>query len=70
MLFHYSFLFIKHLTVQFASCLYKNSGRGDEVRERVEKFNRESKNKGLLTIGFFIAVFFYLKITNPYVPPV
>ena len=42
----------------------------DEVRERVEKFNRESKNKGLLTIGFFIAVFFYLKITNPYVPPV
>jgi len=70
MLLQYSFLFIKHLTIHLPLVCTKNSGRGDEVRERVEKFNRESKNKGLLTIGFFIAVFFYLKITNPYVPPV
>lgn len=47
----------------------EKEGRGDEVRARIEKFNKESKLKGLATIGTFITLFFYLKITNPYVPP-
>mmetsp|Transcript_197 Transcript_197/g.502 ORF Transcript_197/g.502 Transcript_197/m.502 type:complete len:159 (-) Transcript_197:2241-2717(-) len=47
----------------------EKEGRGDEVRARIEKFNRESKTKGLVTIGAFITLFFYLKINYPYVPP-
>lgn len=47
----------------------EKEGRGDEVRARIEKFNKESKLKGLATIGFFIALGFYAKIQNPYVPP-
>ena len=45
------------------------SGRGDEVRARIEKFSRESKTKGLVTLGAFIALFFNLKINYPYVHP-
>jgi len=47
----------------------EKEGRGDEVRARVEKFNKESNLKGLATIGTFIALGFYFKITHPYVPP-
>jgi len=47
----------------------EKEGRGDEVRARIEKFNKESQLKGLATISTFIALGFYLKITHPYVPP-
>lgn len=47
----------------------EKEGRGEEVRARIEKFQKESKMKGLATISVAIAFFFYLKITNPYVPP-
>jgi len=47
----------------------EKEGRGEEVRARIEKFNRESKTKGLITITSFIALGFYLKMTHPYVPP-
>ena len=48
--------------------LFLFSGRGDEVKARVDKFQKDSQLKGLITIGSFIALGFYLKITNPYVP--
>jgi hypothetical protein len=48
--------------------LFLIPGRGDEVRARVDKFQKNSQLKGLITIGSFIALGFYLKITNPYVP--
>mmetsp|Transcript_16947 Transcript_16947/g.16990 ORF Transcript_16947/g.16990 Transcript_16947/m.16990 type:complete len:161 (-) Transcript_16947:1639-2121(-) len=47
----------------------EKEGRGEEVRARVEKFRKDSNLKGLITIGSFIALGFYLKITHPYVPP-
>jgi len=47
----------------------EKEGRGEEVRARVEKFRKDSNLKGLITIGAFIALGFYLKITYPYVPP-
>mmetsp|Transcript_6660 Transcript_6660/g.19199 ORF Transcript_6660/g.19199 Transcript_6660/m.19199 type:complete len:99 (-) Transcript_6660:2407-2703(-) len=47
----------------------EKEGRGEEVRERIEKFRKESQLKGLATISTFIALGFYLKITHPYVPP-
>jgi len=47
----------------------EKEGRGDEVKARIEKFNQDSRNKGLITITAFITLFFYLKETNPYVPP-
>lgn len=47
----------------------EKEGRGEEVRARIEKFNRESKTKGLITITSFIALGFYFKMTHPYVPP-
>lgn len=47
----------------------EKEGRGAEVRARIEKFQKESKIKGLATITVAIAFFFYLQITNPYVPP-
>lgn len=47
----------------------EKEGRGEEVRARIEKFQKESKLKGLATISIFFAFFFYLRITNPYVPP-
>ncbi|KAG7346786.1 hypothetical protein IV203_037798 [Nitzschia inconspicua] len=47
----------------------EKEGRGEEVRARIEKFQKESKMKGLATISVAIAFFFYLRITNPYVPP-
>jgi hypothetical protein len=47
----------------------EKEGRGDEVRARIEKFQKESKLKGLATITVAIAYFFYLRMTDPYVPP-
>lgn len=46
----------------------EKEGKGDEVRARIEKFNKQSKRKGLATITFFICIFFYYKLT--YVPPI
>ena len=46
----------------------EKAGKGDEVRARIEEFNKQSKLKGLATITFFIVLFFYYKIT--YVPPI
>ena len=46
----------------------EKEGKGDEVRERIEEFRKESKLKGLATMAFFITVFFYYKLT--YVPPI
>eukprot|EP00536_Pseudo-nitzschia_multiseries_P018189 jgi/Psemu1/228076/e_gw1.2241.6.1 len=47
----------------------EKEGRGDEVRERIEKFRQQSQIKGLATISTFIALGFYFKMTHPYVPP-
>ena len=44
-------------------------GKGDEVRARIKKFKDYSQLKGLITIGCFIALGFYFKITHPYIPP-
>ena len=43
----------------------EKEGRGDEVRERVEKFRRESKLKGLATITFFIGFGMWYNNINP-----
>ena len=45
----------------------EKEGRGEEVRARIEKFQKMSKMKGLATISVFIALFFYYKLS--YVPP-
>lgn len=45
----------------------EKEGKGDEVRARIEEFQKQSKLKGLATISFFIVLFFYYKLT--YVPP-
>ena len=45
----------------------EKEGKGDEVRARIEDFNKKSKLKGLATITFFITLFFYYKLS--YVPP-
>jgi len=45
----------------------EKEGKGDEVRARIEEFNKQSKLKGLATISFFICLFFYYKLS--YVPP-
>ena len=46
----------------------EKEGRGDEVRQRIEEFNKQSKLKGLATISFFIVAVLYAKMT--YVPDV
>lgn len=43
-------------------------GKGDEVRQRLAEFKKQSQLKGLATIGFFITLFVYYKITHPFVP--
>jgi hypothetical protein len=45
----------------------EKEGKGDEVRERIEEFKKQSKLKGLATITFFICAFFYYKMN--YAPP-
>jgi hypothetical protein len=45
----------------------EKEGRGDEVKARIEKFQKESKLKGLATITFFIVVGTY---ANSVLPPV
>lgn len=45
----------------------EKEGRGDEVRARIEKFQKESKLKGLATISFFILLGAYAKFMGP--PP-
>ena len=47
----------------------EKEGRGEEVKARISKFQKESKIKGLSIMMVFITLAFYLKITNPYVPP-
>ena len=46
----------------------EKAGNGDEVRARIEEFQKQSKLKGLATISFFICLFFYYKLQ--YVPPI
>ena len=46
----------------------EKEGKGDEVRARIEDFQKKSKLKGLATISFFIVLFFYYKLS--YVPDV
>jgi len=46
----------------------EKEGKGDEVKARIEEFKQQSQLKGLATITFFIAVFFYVKIF--YLPPI
>lgn len=48
----------------------EKEGRGDEVRARIEKFNKEGQMKGLAVMTVFICFVFYLKIQYPYVPPI
>ena len=43
----------------------EKEGKGDEVRARIEEFNKKSKLKGLATITFFICLGFYAKFTAP-----
>jgi len=47
----------------------EKEGRGEEVRARIEKFQKDSFTKGMATICGFIALGFYFKTTFPYVPP-
>ena len=48
----------------------EKEGRGDEVRERIDEFNKQSKLKGLATITFFIIAFFFYKASYvPDIPP-
>eukprot|EP00545_Synedropsis_sp_CCMP1620_P012276 CAMPEP_0119013806 /NCGR_PEP_ID=MMETSP1176-20130426/9007_1 /TAXON_ID=265551 /ORGANISM="Synedropsis recta cf, Strain CCMP1620" /LENGTH=172 /DNA_ID=CAMNT_0006966925 /DNA_START=35 /DNA_END=553 /DNA_ORIENTATION=+ len=42
----------------------EKEGRGDEMREKMADFKRESKIKGFTVIGTFIALFAYLKVTH------
>eukprot|EP00525_Craspedostauros_australis_P005265 CAMPEP_0198116280 /NCGR_PEP_ID=MMETSP1442-20131203/10950_1 /TAXON_ID= /ORGANISM="Craspedostauros australis, Strain CCMP3328" /LENGTH=163 /DNA_ID=CAMNT_0043774057 /DNA_START=107 /DNA_END=598 /DNA_ORIENTATION=- len=44
----------------------EKEGKGDEVKQRIEEFQKQSKLKGLATISFFIILAFWFKIT--YVP--
>lgn len=48
----------------------EKEGKGDEVRARIEEFQKQSKLKGLATIGFFIVIFFYYKLSYVPDPPI
>lgn len=48
----------------------EKEGKGDEVRARIEEFQKQSKLKGLATITFFITLFFWYKAQYvPDIPP-
>jgi hypothetical protein len=47
----------------------EKEGKGDEVKQRIEEFKKQSFLKGIGTMTFFITVFAYYKSIYPYVPP-
>ena len=47
----------------------EKEGRGEEVRARIEAFKKKSQLKGLAVIFGFFGFMFFLRLTNPYVPP-
>jgi hypothetical protein len=48
----------------------EKEGRGEEVRARVEAFQKKSKMKGLAVMGVAISSLLYYKITaEPFIPP-
>lgn len=46
----------------------EKQGRGEEVRERIAKFKRDSRNKALAVIGSGVSIFMGLKLYSDYDP--